>query len=89
MTNGIFTKGETVEAYDQNSNLVAIFRIAQPDHKLGDINSPDETFNANPYDTSLSLGSAYSASTTVLTLMYCQWQMKRREDFMDIFLQVM
>ena len=68
MVNGIFQKGETVEAYDQNSNLVAIFRIAQPDHKLGDINSPDETFNANPYDTSLSLGSAYSASTTVLNI---------------------
>ena len=68
MTNGIFTKGETVEAYDKNSNLVAIFRIAQPDHKLGDINSPDETFNANPYNTSLSLGSAYSASTTVLNI---------------------
>ena len=68
MTNGIFTKGETVQAYDQNSNLVAIFRIAQPDHKLGDINSPNETFNANPYNTSLSLGSAYSASTTVLNI---------------------
>ena len=68
MVNGIFTKGETVEAYDENSNLVAIFRIAQPDHKLGDINSPDETFNANPYNTSLSLGNAYSASTTVLNI---------------------
>ena len=68
MTNGIFTKGETVEAYDQDSNLVAIFRIAQPDHKLGDINSPSETFNSNPYNTSLNLGSAYSASTTVLNI---------------------
>ena len=68
MVNGIFTKGETVEAYDENSNLVAIFRIAQPDHKLGDINSPDETFNANPYNTSLGLGNAYSASTTVLNI---------------------
>ena len=50
MVNGIFQKGETVEAYDTSTgNRVAIFRIAQPDHKLGDINSPEETFNANPY----------------------------------------
>ena len=49
MTNGIFTKGETVEAVDPSGNRVAIFRIAQPDHKLGDTNSPSETFNANPY----------------------------------------
>ena len=68
MTNGIFSKGETVEAYDENGEQVAIFRIAQPDHKLGDINSPSETFNANPYDTTLSLGSVYSASSTVLNI---------------------
>ena len=41
MVNGIFQKGETVELYDTSTgNRVAIFRIAQPDHKLGDINSP-------------------------------------------------
>ena len=69
MVNGIFQKGETVEAYDTSTgNRVAIFRIAQPDHKLGDINSPDETFNANPFNTSVSLGSVYSASTSVLNI---------------------
>ena len=69
MVNGIFQKGETVEAYDTSTgDRVAIFRIAQPDHKLGDINSPDETFNANPYNTSVSLGSVYSASTSVLNI---------------------
>jgi len=68
MVNGIFQKGETVEAYDSTGDRVAIFRIAQPDHKLGDINSPDETFNANPYNTSVSLGSVYSASTSVLNI---------------------
>ena len=68
MVNGIFQKGETVEAYDSTGEQVAIFRIAQPDHKLGDINSPDETFNANPYNTSVSLGSVYSASTSVLNI---------------------
>ena len=69
MVNGIFQKGETVEAYDSSTGArVAIFRIAQPDHKLGDINSPDETFNANPFNTSVSLGSVYSASTSVLNI---------------------
>ena len=64
MINGIFTKGETVQAVDSSGNQVAIFRIAQPDHKLGDINSPSETFNANPYDTSSSLG------TTLFSIIY-------------------
>ena len=68
MVNGIFQKGETVEAYDSTGEQVAIFRIAQPDHKLGDINFPQETFNANPYNTSVSLGSVYSASTSVLNI---------------------
>ena len=49
-------------------NRLQYFRIAQPDHKLGDINSPEETFNANPYNTSVSLGSVYSASTSVLNI---------------------
>ena len=67
MVNGIFTKGETVEAL-KDGQRVAIFRIAQPDHKSGDINSPSLTFITNPYDTSLSLGSVYSASSTVLNI---------------------
>ena len=68
MVNGIFQKGETVQAYDSTGSQVAIFRIAQPDHKLGDINSPSETFNANPYNTSVSLGSVYSAGSSVLNI---------------------
>ena len=68
MINGIFQKGETVQAYDSTGSQVAIFRIAQPDHKLGDINSPSETFNANPYNTSVSLGSVYSAGSSVLNI---------------------
>ena len=67
MVNGIFTKGETVEAL-KDGKRVAIFRITQPDHKKGDINSPSTTFNANPFDTSSSLGTSYSASSTVLNV---------------------
>ena len=55
MVSGIFTKGETIEAV-KDGKKVAVFRIAQPDHKTGDINSPSKTFNANPFNTSSSLG---------------------------------
>ena len=67
MTNGIFTKGENVEVFDGSKKL-GIFRLAQPNHKKGDYNSPSEVYNANPYDTSLTLGTAYSASSTVLNI---------------------
>ena len=67
MVNGIFSKGEKVEA-TVDGKRVAIFRIIQPDHKEGDINSPTKTFNANPYDTTSSLGTSYSASSTVLNV---------------------
>ena len=30
--------------------------------------TPTEVYNANPYDTSLSLGTAYSSSSTVLNI---------------------
>ena len=67
MVSGIFTKGETIEA-TKDGKKVAVFRIAQPDHKTGDINSPSKTFNANPFNTSTSLGQDYSASSTVLNV---------------------
>ena len=67
MVNGIFSKGETVEAL-KDGKRVAIFRIAQPNHKKGDILTPTNTFNSNPYDTSSSLGTSYSASSTVLNV---------------------
>ena len=40
MVSGIFTKGETVDAFVGNGNHRATFRIAQHDHKNGNINSP-------------------------------------------------
>ena len=67
MVNGIFTKGEKVEAY-VGGKKYACFRIAQPDHKAGDINAPSKTFNANPYDTTSLLGTNYSSSSTVLNV---------------------
>ena len=40
---------------------------SQPNHKSGDINSPSRTL-FNPYDTTSSLGTTYSASSTVLNV---------------------
>ena len=68
MTNGTFVKGEVVEIYAPDGTQAGVMRIAQPDHKEGNINTPEDTFNANPYNTSTSLGTAYSASSTVLNI---------------------
>ena len=87
MINGIFTKGENVEAL-KDGKRVAIFRITQPDHKKGDINSPSLTFNANPFDTSSSLGTSYSASSTVLNVDVNAVADEAKEHIMDISQQV-
>ena len=68
MINGIFEKGETVDIFDSTGVNVCTLRLAQSDHKKGSALSPSETFNANPYNTSVSLGSSYSASSSVLNV---------------------
>ena len=68
MVNGIFQKGEVVDVFDSTGVNVCTFRLAQSDHKRGNILEPLETFNANPYNTSVALGSVYSASSTVLNV---------------------
>ena len=68
MVNGIFEKGETIDIFDQSGVNVCTLRLAQSDHKTGNVLSPSETYNANPYNTSVSLGSVYSASSTVLNV---------------------
>ena len=68
MTNGIFQVGETVDAYAPGGQHVATFRLCTPNHKKGNYTSPDITYNANPYDTTSSLGTAYSASASVLNV---------------------
>ena len=67
MSSGVFETGETVEGY-LSGNKVITFRICQPNHKAGDISSPDVTFLGNPYNTSVNLSSAYSASASVLNV---------------------
>jgi hypothetical protein len=67
MTSGIFQNGETVDGFIGGTRVIT-FRTCQPNHKTGDINNPATTFNANPYNTSISLPSTYSASSTVLNV---------------------
>ena len=64
----VFLKGETIDIFDQSGVNVCTLRLAQSDHKTGNVLSPSETYNANPYNTSVSLGSVYSASSTVLNV---------------------
>jgi hypothetical protein len=67
MTSGIFQNGETVDGFVGGTKIIT-FRTCQPNHKTGDTNNPTTTFNANPYNTSISLSSSYSASSTILNV---------------------
>ena len=67
MTSGVFESGETVEGFLDGQRVIT-FRICQPNHKAGDISAPDITFLNNPYNTSVNLSSAYSASASVLNV---------------------
>lgn len=67
MTSGIFQNGETVDGFIGGIKVIS-FRSCQPNHKTGDINNPTTTFNANPYNTSISLPTTYSASSNVLNI---------------------
>ena len=64
MVSGSFQSSETVIS---DGNEIT-FRICQPNHKTGDINSQTTTFKNNPYNTSITLPTGYSASTTVLNV---------------------
>ena len=64
MVSGSFQSGETVISGGDEVTL----RICQPNHKTGDINNPTNTFSNNPYNTSITLPTGYSASTTVLNV---------------------
>jgi len=70
-SSGTFTIGETVVAYDSNSNIIARFRICQPNHKSGSFSNPTETYLKNPYTKGtglLDIPSAYTPSIEVLNI---------------------
>ena len=67
MVSGTFNVGEKVEGFVGSEKLIT-FRTAQPDHKDGPYNAPTITYNANPYNTSESFSTQYSASGTTLNV---------------------
>ena len=67
MSSGSFTVGETVEGFVGSDHLFTA-RICQPNHKKGNPSSPTKTFGKNPYDRTITLSTAYSASSTVLNI---------------------
>jgi len=67
MDSGVFEAGETVEGFLDGERIIT-FRICAPNHKEGDISTPLLTFLNNPYNTSVNLSSAYSASASVLNV---------------------
>ena len=68
MVNGIFEPNETVSVVDGSGKVTATLRLARPDHKRGSITNPSERFITNPYNTSSSFGTLYSASSSVLNI---------------------
>ena len=67
MSSGSFTSGETVKGYVGGNHLFTA-RVCQPNHKTGNPTSPKKTLGKNPYDRSITLSTAYSASSTVLNI---------------------
>ncbi|AIX23311.1 virion structural protein [Synechococcus phage ACG-2014f] len=67
MTNGAFSVGERVVGTTGGRRIFAA-RVATPNHKEGTFNSPDRTFETNPYNRDAQLASSYSASSTVLNI---------------------
>ena len=67
MNSGVFQINETVEGFDGLNRLIS-FRTCQPNHKSGSITEPSGTFGSNPYNTSVTLPTTYSASSTVVNV---------------------
>jgi len=65
MVSGTFTIGETVSVFGPGGVETARLRVVAPNHKTS---NPATTFNANPFNTSISLPGNYSASSTVLNI---------------------
>tara|TARA_Y100000593_G_scaffold26117_1_gene51939 strand:+ start:19075 stop:26259 length:7185 start_codon:yes stop_codon:yes gene_type:complete len=72
MISGTFDIGETVIGNQgmmgADGEQLISFRTAQPNHKTGAYNAPTSVFPSNPYDTSLTLGTTYTESSTVLNI---------------------
>ena len=67
MASGTFETGETIDGFVGSERVIS-FRSAQPNHKSGTYNNPSRTYSINPYNKSSSIGSSYSASSTILNV---------------------
>ena len=67
MNSGVFQINETVEGFEGANKLIS-FRTCQPNHKAGSISSPTQTFGSNPYNSSVTLATTYSASSTIVNV---------------------
>jgi hypothetical protein len=73
MNSGSFQVGEKVlgfhsSRYDGNHQMFTA-RLKEPNHKSGTFNSgAPRTYGKNPYNRDIALGTAYSASSTVLNI---------------------
>ena len=67
MNSGVFQINETVEGFEGTNRLIS-FRTCQPNHKAGSISAPSSTFGSNPYNTSVTLATTYSASSTIVNV---------------------
>ncbi len=75
MESGSFQIGERVFAVIQTNTsgdfgpeIIGRFRICQPNHKSGPFSDPSLTYTADPYNPSVTIPSAYSASSTILNV---------------------
>lgn len=67
MNSGIFRVGETVDGFVGGSKVIS-FRLCQSNHKSGPYNAPTKFFTTNPYDRTLTISPAYSASSSLLNV---------------------
>ncbi len=68
-SNGTFKIGETVRALNDQGNVIAVFRVCQPDHKDGSFNNPSEAYFSDPYSLGVNkISKNYSQSSTVLNV---------------------
>jgi hypothetical protein len=62
-----FQVGETVIG-TVGANKIITFRVAQSNHKTGPYNNPSAVYTINPYLTTESIPSSYSASSKILNI---------------------
>ena len=70
MKSGVFQVGEDISGISAVVKDFEVFRarLATTNHKSGTYNNPSVTYQVNPYNSSETLPSTYSASSTVLNI---------------------